>query len=86
VEDKIGALLTQDPQRLKIHTKGFCGHCLRTSVYSAAEMPDIQKQIEEIEKPGQTFKVVYTDGTVKYFNERNLNTHAEELNDTDGIN
>lgn len=41
LEDKTGALLTRDPNRLKIYTDGFCGHCLRAQSYWPDEMPDI---------------------------------------------
>lgn len=41
LEDKTGALLTKDPQRLKIYTEGYCGHCLRTQYYWPEKMPDI---------------------------------------------
>lgn len=41
LEDKTGALLTKDPQRLKIYTDGFCGHCLRTQYYWPDKMPEI---------------------------------------------
>lgn len=41
LEDKTGALLTRDPQRLKIYTEGFCGHCLRAQYYWPEKMPDI---------------------------------------------
>ncbi len=41
LEDKTGALLTRDPNRLKIYTDGFCGHCLRSQRYWPEDMPDI---------------------------------------------
>jgi DNA polymerase-1 len=41
LEDKTGALLTGDPNRIKIYTEGFCGHCLRTQSYWPEKMPDI---------------------------------------------
>lgn len=33
LEDRISALLTKDPNKLKIYTEGFDGHCLRAAYY-----------------------------------------------------
>ena len=42
LEDVTGALLTRDPQRLKIYTDGYDGHNLRTLNYWPDKMPDIK--------------------------------------------
>ena len=36
-------------------------------------MPNIVEKREEIAKEGQTYKVVYSDGSVEYLNEFNPN-------------
>lgn len=41
LEDKINALLTHDPNKIKVYTDGFDGHSLRAQSYWPAEMPDI---------------------------------------------
>jgi DNA polymerase-1 len=33
LEDRISALQTKDPEKLKIYTDGFCGHCYRAYYY-----------------------------------------------------
>ena len=43
LEDKINALLTKDPNKLKVYTDGFDGHCLRAYYYWKEQMPDIQQ-------------------------------------------
>ena len=44
-------------------------------------MPDIVEKRKEVSKQGQTYKVVYSDGSVDYFNEANpiLLTALQEL-------
>jgi len=41
LEDKISALLTKDPNKLKVYTDGYDGHCLRAYSYFGDQMPDI---------------------------------------------
>ena len=41
LEDKTNALLTQDPNKVKVYTDGFDGHCLRAYSYFTDHMPDI---------------------------------------------
>ena len=41
LEEKIGAILTNDPNRIKVYTDGFNGHSMRAQKYFADQMPDI---------------------------------------------
>lgn len=41
LEDRISALTTRDPNKLKVYTDGFDGHCLRAYSYFGDQMPDI---------------------------------------------
>lgn len=41
LEDYISALTTKDPNKLKVYTDGFDGHCLRAAFYFADLCPDI---------------------------------------------
>lgn len=54
LEDRISALTTKDPNKLKVYTDGYDGHCLRAFAYSGDEMPDIDgnsvESINSIEK------------------------------------
>jgi DNA polymerase-1 len=76
LEDRISALTTKDPNKLKVYTDGFDGHCLRAQSYFAEDMPDIDpnsvESINSIEKKypdhrqkskTPTFALTY-DGTV----------------------
>lgn len=41
LEDRIAALTTKDPAKLKVYTDGYDGHCLRAYAYFKDQMPDI---------------------------------------------
>lgn len=41
LEDRISALTTKDPNKLRVYTDGFDGHCLRAYAYFGENMPDI---------------------------------------------
>lgn len=41
LEDKISALTTKDPNKIKVYTDGYDGHCLRAYAYWPQLMPDI---------------------------------------------
>jgi len=48
LEDKISALTTKDPNKLKVYTDGYDGHCLRAASYFRDQMPDIVDTVESI--------------------------------------
>jgi DNA polymerase-1 len=45
LEDKISALLTKDPNKIKIYTDGYDGHCLRAYSYFKDQMPLITNDL-----------------------------------------
>lgn len=44
LEDRISALTTKDPNKLKVYTDGYDGHCLRAFNYFGHLMPDIDDE------------------------------------------
>lgn len=54
LEDRISALTTKDPNKLKVYTDGYDGHSLRAYAYYREQMPDIDAStvegINEIQK------------------------------------
>ena len=54
LEDRISALQTKDPNKLKVYIDGYDGHCLRAYAYFGHLMPDIDpesvKSINSIKK------------------------------------
>jgi DNA polymerase-1 len=71
LEDRISALQTKDPVKLSVFIDGFDGHCLNANAYYAEQMPDIQEQLSEINKEGNTFRITFDNGDIKYYNEFN---------------
>lgn len=47
LEDRISALTTKDPNKLKVYTDGYDGHCLRAYAYFGDQMPDIDPNTVE---------------------------------------
>ena len=66
LEDYISALTTKDPNKLKVYTDGFDGHCLRAATYFAENMRDIEIAPDNAD----TYSAV-VDGETIYF-------HSEE--------
>ena len=48
MEDRISALTTKDPNKLKPYLDGYDGHCLRAYAYFKDRMPDIEETLESI--------------------------------------
>jgi DNA polymerase I-like protein with 3'-5' exonuclease and polymerase domains len=47
LEERVGSLLTKDPNRLKVYHEGFDGHCLRAYAYFGDKMPDIRQATDQ---------------------------------------
>ena len=56
LEDRISALTTKDPNKLKVYTDGYDGHCLRAYGYFKDEMPDIKPTVESINSIAKKYK------------------------------
>lgn len=70
LEDRISALTTRDPNKLKVYTDGFDGHALRAQSYFTEDMPDI-----ELAPDGaRCFSAKYGSRTV-WFHERETVTY-----------
>ena len=54
LEARINALLTKDPEKMKVYSEGYDSHCLNTYTYWAEKMPDIQLA----EKGDECFRLV----------------------------
>ena len=62
LEDRISALTTKDPNKLKVYTDGYCAHCLRAAAYFPDEMPDITNKLSKIAPSGRYFTIETKDG------------------------
>lgn len=57
LEDRISALTTKDPNKLKVYTDGYDGHCLRAYAYFNDQMPDIDpSSVESINSIEEHYK------------------------------
>lgn len=56
LEDKVITLLTRDPNRLKVYSDGYDGHCLRAYSYFKDQMPDIEDTLESINSISTKYK------------------------------
>ena len=55
LEDKISALTTKDPNKIKVYTDGYDGHCLRAYSYFGDQMADIGNTVSEINSIAQRY-------------------------------
>ena len=49
LEAKIGAILSQDPNKIKVYVEGYCSHSLNALAYFSDQMPDITASIDKAE-------------------------------------
>lgn len=57
LEDRISALTTKDPNKLKVYTDGYDGHSLRAFAYFGKQMPDIDgNSVESINSIQKKYK------------------------------
>jgi len=61
LEDRINAILTQDPNKIKVYTDGYDGHCLRAHSYFGDQMPDIIDTVESINSIAVLYKPLRQD-------------------------
>lgn len=49
LEERVGALLSGDPNRIKVYTDGYDGHSMRTHSYFKDQLPDITEKLLKAE-------------------------------------
>lgn len=68
LEDRISALTTKDPNKLKVYTDGFDGHSLRAYSYFGENMPDIDADsVESINSISKKYPAFRQDSKVPTF-------------------
>lgn len=68
LEDRISALTTKDPNKLKVYTDGYDGHSLRAYAYFANQMPDIDpNSVDSINSIQKKYKDLRSDSKVPTF-------------------
>jgi len=74
----IEALLSRDPNKMKVYTDGYDSHSLNSFAYFGSEMPDITNTVESI----NSIKTLYqnTDQGLKLLHLHfNMEVHGEPL-------
>lgn len=61
LEDKISALTTKDPNKLKVYEEGFDGHCLRAYSYYKDKIPENLVTAEEINSIAKNYESLRQD-------------------------
>jgi len=61
LEDRISALTTKDPNKLKVYLDGYDGHCLRAYSYFRDQMPDILDTVESINSIEEKYPMLRQD-------------------------
>jgi DNA polymerase-1 len=68
LEDRISALTTKDPNKLKVYTDGYDGHCLRAHAYFGDQMPDIDPDsVPSINSIETAYKMLRQDSKAPTF-------------------
>lgn len=68
LEDRISALTTKDPMKLKVYTDGFDGHCLRAFTYFGDQMQGIDgNSVESINSIEHLYKDLRQDSKAPTF-------------------
>lgn len=68
LEDRISALTTKDPNKLKVYTDGYDGHSLRAHAYFGDQMPDIDpNSVESINSIQDKYKPQRQDSKAPTF-------------------
>lgn len=67
LEDMISALTTKDPNKLKVYTDGFDGHCLRAFSYFKDQCVDIVDTVESINSIKKKYPELRQDSKIPTF-------------------
>ena len=75
LEDRISALQTKDPNKMKIYTDGFDGHCLRTLAYFSEHMPDV----EMLPDGEQAYKMIVGGEDIYFHSNEEIDYKGQKL-------
>lgn len=76
LEDRISALTTKDPNKLKVYIDGYDGHSLRAHSYFAEQMPDIETAPEG----ARCFEAKIGDKTIWFHEHETVTYLGQEMN------
>ena len=67
LEDRISALTTKDPNKLKVYTDGYDGHSLRAFFYFRDQMPDIEETVDSVNSIQAKYKALRQESKAPTF-------------------
>lgn len=68
LEDRISALTTKDPNKLKVYTDGYDGHSMRAVAYFGDQMPDIDpNDVASVNSVAEKYKPLRQDSKAPTF-------------------
>ncbi|MGV8863234.1 MAG: DNA polymerase [Pseudomonas sp.] len=67
LEDRVSALTTKDPNKLKVYTDGYDGHSLRAFSYWPHKMPDITMDPDSVNSIGDVYPALRQDSKAPTF-------------------
>ena len=82
LEARVNALLTKDPEKIKIYVQGYDSHCFNTYVYFKAQMPDIVDTVESINTIEKLYKPLRSKSKKPTFALQYFGTHRTIMNST----
>ena len=80
LEDKVNTLVTKDPNKVKVYTDGYDGHCLRAFYYFRDQMPDIVETVESINSIKKLYKPLRQDSKAPTFALTYMGTYITLMN------
>lgn len=75
LEDKISAVTTKDPEKIKVYSDKYDGHCLRALAYFPEKMPDI----ELCSIQNQSYKATIKGKPVYFHSKEIIDYHKEKI-------
>lgn len=75
LEDKISAVTTRDPEKIKVYSDGYDGHCLRAFAYFGEHMPDIST----CPPTATAYRAVVGDKTVYFHSEETVEYLGQQM-------
>ena len=80
LEDKVNTLVTKDPNKIKVYTDGYDGHCLRAFYYFRDQMPDIEETVFGINSIKKLYKHLRQDSKAPTFALTYMGTYITLMN------
>ena len=72
LEAMVDALVTEDPNKLKVYTEGFDSHCNNAYAYYKEQMPDIINRLDKLALPGKFYRLTHDNGKIEYVHESEI--------------